>query len=99
MTLRSSFGPRFGPRLQTDEQASYARVGHTSESSLFAGYRGVRETDDVGVETRPCACGGSVKADPGDPAKGVAAHRFTSRHRAWRANQVALGELIDLEGD
>lgn len=37
------------------------------------------------LETRPCACGGTVTADPNAPAKGVAAHQFTGRHKAWRS--------------
>ncbi len=53
----------------------------TSEDALFLGY------NTKALETRPCACGGDVTADPLAPARGVAAHQFTGRHRAWRENQ------------
>lgn len=53
----------------------------TSEDALFHGYAGAVSH----LETRPCVCGGTVTADPFRPAPGVAAHQFTSRHKAWRA--------------
>lgn len=40
-----------------------------------------------GLVSVPCACGGMVTADPIQPAKGVQAHNYTSRHRGWRANR------------
>lgn len=33
----------------------------------------------------PCACGGSVTADPRQPTAYVAAHNRGARHRAWWA--------------
>lgn len=35
----------------------------------------------------PCVCGGSVAADPADPAPGVADHQLDERHRAWRGRK------------
>ena len=35
------------------------------------------------IEGRPCACGGMVWADPGNPAPGVKAHNVTLEHQAW----------------
>jgi len=61
----------------------------SSETALFHGYSRVRDR----TEMRPCVCGGQVHADPAAPAKGVAQHNSTSRHRAWRANRE------ELEGD
>lgn len=40
-----------------------------------------------GIESRPCVCGGMVQASPLTPARGVQAHNFTGRHKAWRANR------------
>lgn len=42
-----------------------------------------------GLVTLPCVCGGDVTADPIVPAKGVQAHNYSSRHRAWRNNREA----------
>lgn len=39
-----------------------------------------------GLEQRPCVCGGTVTADPLSPAKGVQAHNYSPRHKAWRSN-------------
>lgn len=65
------------------------RPRSTSEAALIHGYAGAT----THLETKPCACGGSVTADPQRPAQGVAAHNFSPRHRAWRANQE------EIEGD
>lgn len=53
----------------------------TSEDMLLHAYR--RATDHL--EELPCACGGTVQADPERPAPGVAAHQYTSRHKGWRS--------------
>lgn len=58
--------------------------GMGSEAALFHGYRATEPVDN-GVETRPCVCGGVVHADPFAPARGVQAHNFTGRHKAWRS--------------
>lgn len=50
-----------------------------SEEALFRGYSGGSV-----LVTLPCVCGGDVTADPYAPARGVAAHQFTGRHKAWR---------------
>jgi hypothetical protein len=60
---------------------------NTPEGRLFAGYRGASRTDGLGIEVRGCVCGGKVHAAPGAPAKGVQAHNYTSRHKAWRLNR------------
>lgn len=36
------------------------------------------------TEDRPCACGGTVTADPAAPFAGVSAHNAGPDHRAWR---------------
>ena len=70
-----------GGRFDLSPSAARAS-GAGSEAALFHGYRAV--VVDNGVETRPCVCGGAVHADPFAPAKGVQAHNFTGRHKAWR---------------
>ena len=35
--------------------------------------------------TLPCACGGTVTADPDDPAQGVQLHQREAIHRLYRA--------------
>lgn len=52
-----------------------------TEDVLLHGYLGT----SASLATVPCSCGGEVTADPSRPAYGVAAHQYTSRHRAWRA--------------
>ena len=34
--------------------------------------------------TRPCACGGTVRANPDDPTPGVREHQRTVEHRRYR---------------
>lgn len=58
---------------------------------MFA-YRRVTDA----LEERPCACGGTVTADPARPAPGVAAHQFTSRHKAWRS-AVGLDSSVEFD--
>lgn len=58
-----------------------------SEARLFLGYREAARTDGTGIEVRPCICGGAVHADPDAPAKGVQAHNYTARHKAYRLNR------------
>ena len=41
----------------------------------------------------PCACGGTVRADPLDPAPGVRVHQHTAKHRAWSV--YVFGPLPD----
>jgi hypothetical protein len=60
------------------------------EATLLHGYSGTRGLDDTRIEERSCACGGVVRADPAAPARGVAQHNSTGRHRAWRANREEL---------
>lgn len=55
----------------------------SSEDALFNGYSGSESV----LVTLPCACGGDVTADPYAPSRGVAAHQFTGRHKAWRSVQ------------
>lgn len=74
-------------RVDLSVQQRASAVPATSEEALFRGYRGSAETDGIGIEHRPCVCGGTVTADPRRPAPGVAAHQFTSRHKAWRLAQ------------
>lgn len=64
-----------------DLSASQDRASIASEADLFHGYSRVTS----GLVTLPCACGGNVTADPDAPARGVAAHQFTGRHKAWRS--------------
>lgn len=63
--------------------------GAGSEAALFHGYSRAAETDGEGLESRPCVCGGMVQADSRRPGPGVAAHNYTSRHKAWRASHEA----------
>lgn len=43
---------------------------------------------------RPCACGSTVRANPDDPAPGVATHNATPCHRAYSdATSVAPPRL------
>lgn len=77
---------RQGGRFDVSPAASSASAAPASSEDLLM--RGYRNTDPAGgLETRPCACGGIVTADPDAPGRGVAAHQFTGRHKAWRANQ------------
>jgi hypothetical protein len=55
------------------------------ESDLFHAYRGSRRT----IDSRPCECGGVVHANPAAPWRGVQAHNFSGRHKAWRAAREA----------
>lgn len=61
-----------------------------TEAALFAGYSRTVGADDTRLQTLPCACGGRVTADPAAPAKGVAQHNSTGRHKAWRAAREEL---------
>lgn len=70
-----------GNRVDLSPAARASGAGLATEQALFHAYRRV----DDGVETRPCACGGMVHAEPDAPARGVQAHNFTGRHKAWRA--------------
>lgn len=63
-----------------------------TEQALFHGYS--RVNTDPTVETRPCACGGKVIADPETPARGVALHNTTGRHKVWRE---AHGYDLDIQ--
>lgn len=78
-----------GPRASTiarpaRDLSAYHRDSSTPEVTLVRGYANTPR-----IEERPCACGGTVRADPMAPANGVAAHQFTGRHRAWRdANEL-----------
>jgi hypothetical protein len=38
--------------------------------------------------TLPCACGGTVTADPSEPAQGVQLHQREAIHRMYRARFV-----------
>lgn len=73
--------PTASGRGDLSPAARASGAGHASEDSLFHAYRRV----DNSVESRPCACGGMVHADPDLPAKGVQAHNYTGRHKAWRS--------------
>lgn len=64
-------------------EVSASVVRSVSEEALFKGYSGAESV----LVTLPCACGGDVTADPNAPARGVAAHQFTGRHKAWRSVQ------------
>ena len=45
------------------------------------------------LETRRCACGGWVTADPRRPYQGVARHNATIEHASWwREEREAWGE-------
>jgi hypothetical protein len=66
-----------------EEEGAPATAAATAEPPV------VPAEDLPSLQRRQCACGGFVIADPISPAKGVAAHQFTSRHRAWRANREA----------
>jgi hypothetical protein len=57
------------------------------EAALLQGYSRTQGADDTRVESRPCACGGVVRADPAAPGRGVAQHNASPRHKAWRANR------------
>ncbi|MBV9484597.1 MAG: hypothetical protein JO246_00915 [Frankiaceae bacterium] len=65
-----------------------------TEQALFHGYSRTTGADDRRVETRGCACGGRVIADPAAPAKGVSLHNTTGRHKAWRE---AHGYDLDIQ--
>jgi hypothetical protein len=87
MNGRSPY-PTAAPGGRFDLSPSAGRASGTgSEAALFHGYSRAAETDGVGVEERPCICGGVVHADPAAPARGVQAHNFTARHKAWRSNR------------
>lgn len=60
-------------------------VPASPEAELMHGYRGARQL----LEERPCVCGGTVRANPAAPWRGVQAHNFTGRHKAWRSNREA----------
>ena len=62
-----------------------------AEAALFQGYSRSQELDVSRIEARPCVCGGLVRADPAAPAKGVAQHNASPRHRAWRGNREGEG--------
>lgn len=36
------------------------------------------------TRTEPCACGGTITADPAAPGPAVLAHGRSPRHEAWR---------------
>jgi len=42
------------------------------------------------TRTVPCACGGTVTAEPADPFPGVSAHNAGPEHRAWRRRLAAV---------
>lgn len=48
-------------------------------------------------ERRPCACRGSLEADPSDPVdveRAVQAHQQELQHAAWRAREQLAGNLV-----
>ncbi len=63
-----------------------------SETALFYAYRNdpavlaLRERPGR-TERRPCACRGTIEADPVDPSEAVTLHNETGLHRAWRVAQ------------
>lgn len=63
------------------------RDATSAEAALFHGYR------TLGLEERPCVCGGIVRDNPLAPGAGVAAHRYTSRHKAWASIQDFVDDL------
>lgn len=65
--------------LSSDHREPSA-VPAITEAALFSAY------STSMLEQRRCVCGGVVTADPARPAPGVAAHQFSGRHKAWRAN-------------
>lgn len=72
-------------RVDLSGQQRASAVPATSEDALFRGYSGAESV----LVTLPCACGGDVTADPYAPARGVAAHQYTGRHKAWRSVREA----------
>jgi hypothetical protein len=66
--------------LSSTHHGASAVPATNREAVLFHAYRHILETVD-------CACGGTVTADPEAPAKGVQAHNYTGRHKAWRSNR------------
>jgi hypothetical protein len=40
--------------------------------------------------TRPCACGGEVRANPDDPTPGVREHNAGPEHHEWRLRREAV---------
>lgn len=67
-------------RVDVSPARRASAVPASSEDRLFAGY----SRAESALVTLPCACGGDVTADPDAPSRGVAAHQFTGRHKAWR---------------
>lgn len=66
-----------GDRRMTSERhsaAAFERVGLTVPRVL-----------DHAVQVRPCACGGTVRADVRFPVDGVSRHNRSKAHEAWRA--------------
>lgn len=48
-------------------------------------------------ERRPCACRGSLEADPADPVdveRAVRSHQRELQHVAWRAREQMAGNLV-----
>jgi hypothetical protein len=57
-----------------------------TEEELFHCYRNIRVTV-------PCACGGTVTADPNNPIEvygAVSRHQDTEEHRRWRSTTLGL---------
>ena len=80
-------GTTRAPAPQTGRFDAPLEVGDTPEARLFASYREAGATDGTNIEVRSCICGGEVQADPAAPARGVQAHNYTARHKAWRLNR------------
>lgn len=66
-----------GPR------ASTAAVG----VSLHDIARGVLTGSLPRKTTKPCVCGGTIRADRHEPAQAVQAHNRSNLHRAWRESR------------
>ena len=52
-------------------------------------------------ERRPCACRGSIEADPADHAdvlQAVQQHQQTEQHADWRVREQLAGNLVAPEG-
>jgi hypothetical protein len=59
-------------------------ASHVPEQLLLAGFRVVVPP---AIRVEPCACGGSIGANPADVddvTEAVRAHNGSARHQAWR---------------
>lgn len=63
-------------------------AGLAPEDALIHAYRASEP-----IDVQPCMCGGYVHANPDAPAKGVQAHNYTGRHRAWRSTRESDSAL------